>query len=310
MPSSKARSVTVKVPATVANMGPGFDSFGMAVSLYNTFTFSIAERDELILNEAQKKQADLINIAESVLQDSSTQLLWQACELVYQTCGKIRQPIAISMDCKVPMSRGLGSSSTAIIAALIAANALCQNLLSQETLLDLAIQIEHHPDNVAPALLGGVVFYDTQAYTLPWPSHWEVLTISPSYPVSTKEARTILPAQFSMADSVFNLRKASLLTYALLKADEKAFKLALEDRLHQPYRSQLIPEYHSIQEGLLKAGALGLIISGSGPTMTCFYSKEIKESLLQTLNSIINAFSVTFECHTLTIDSSGAKVLP
>jgi len=207
------------------------------------------------------------------------------------------------------MSRGLGSSSTAIIAALVAANHFCGNALSQNTLLDLAIQLEHHPDNVAPALLGGVVFYDTQAYSLPWPKQWRVLTISPSYPVSTKEARTILPAQVSMADSIFNLRKASLLTYALLQADETAIKKALDDRLHQPYRSQLIPEYQALETSMLDAGAYGFIISGSGPTMACFYPSEIQDSLLQALSTVIQGFKVSFECHSLLVDSVGATII-
>jgi homoserine kinase len=307
--SVTASSVTVKVPATIANMGPGFDSFGMAVALYNQFTFTLSEKDELLLNESQQAHPDLVAMAQEVASNASKQLLWQALDTVYTACGQARPPITISMLCKVPMSRGLGSSSTAIIAALLAANAFCNKALSEEALLDLAIQLEHHPDNVAPALLGGVVFYDSQAYKLPWPDHWRVLTISPSYSVSTKEARTILPAQVSMADSIFNLRKASLLTYALLQADEKALKKALDDRLHQPYRSQLIPEYKALKTSVLDAGAYGFIISGSGPTMACFYPNEIKESLLQALNGVIKGLRVSFECHSLSIDSVGATVI-
>ena len=153
------------------------------------------------------------------------------------------------------------------------------------------------------------MFYDTQAYKLPWPDHWRVLTISPSYSVSTKEARTILPVQVSMADSIFNLRKASLLTYALLQADEKALEKALVDRLHQPYRSQLIPEYKALKNSALDAGAYGFIISGSGPTMACFYPNGIKESLLQALNGVIKDLRVSFECHSLSVDSTGATVI-
>jgi len=302
-------SVTVKVPATIANMGPGFDSFGMAVALHNQFTFALSTKDELILNDSQQAHPELVAMARDVSNNSSNQLLWQALDTVYNACGQTRPPIAISMQCKVPMSRGLGSSSTAIIAALVAANSFCNTALSQNALLELAIQLEHHPDNVAPALLGGVVLYDTQAYKLPWPNHWRVLTISPSYPVSTKEARTILPAQVSMADSIFNLRKASLLTYALLQADEKAFQKALADRLHQPYRNQLIPEYKALQAGVLEAGAYGFIISGSGPTMACFYPSELKDSLLQTLNGVIKDLRVSFECHSLSVDSLGATVI-
>jgi len=302
-------SVTVKVPATIANMGPGFDSFGMAVALHNQFIFTLSEKDILVLNESQRTHSEFVTMAQDVSNNSSNQLLWQALDTVYKSCGQKRPPIAISMQCKVPMSRGLGSSSTAIIGALLAANAFCNQALSEDALLDLAIQLEHHPDNVAPALLGGVVFYDSQAYKLPWPDHWRVLTISPSYLVSTKEARTILPAQVSMADSIFNIRKASLLTYALLQADEKALQKALDDRLHQPYRSQLIPEYKALKTSVLEAGAYGFIISGSGPTMACFYPNKIKDSLLQALNGVIKDLGVSFECHSLLVDSVGATVI-
>ena len=129
--SVTASSVTVKVPATIANMGPGFDSFGMAVALHNQFTFTLSEKDELVLNESQQAHPELLAMARDVSNNASGQLLWQALDTVYKTCGQKRPAIAISMQCRVPMSRGLGSSSTAIVGALLAANVFCNKALSE-----------------------------------------------------------------------------------------------------------------------------------------------------------------------------------
>lgn len=291
---------TVRVPATIANMGPGFDSFGLAVSLYNQFWFEEAAADRLAFVPQNAELPDM----------GSESILFQAMDRLFKRAGKQQPPLQVLATAEIPMARGLGSSSTAIVAGLVAANQLLGNPFSTLELLDIAIDMEGHPDNVAPALLGGVVLCDTRPYRLPWPESWRILTLSPPYPVLTEEARRILPRQVSLEDSIFNLRKASVLTYALLCEDSSALADALADRLHQPYRRQLIREYDAIERAIRDAGALGMIISGSGSTMAIFCMTEAQESLFNQLQSLNTREGWNMAIHRLTVDTKGPQLLP
>jgi homoserine kinase len=300
-------TIMVRVPATIANMGPGFDSFGMAVSVYNRFAFNLAETDALTF--AANGQADIQGLQQETQKTVRENILWKTLEKLYERAGQPRPTVHITVEADIPVARGLGSSSTAIIAALLAGNALLNQRFSKTELLELAIELEHHPDNVAPALLGGVVLYDTKPYSLPWPTDWGIIALSPDYPVKTESARRILPEAVSQTDSVFNLRKASVLTYALLREDADALRAALDDRLHQPYRRKLIAEYDALEQLVLEHGAFGIIISGSGPTMAVFYPNVLHASLLETLNAAIHQHHWPIRLHDVTLDRDGAQIV-
>jgi homoserine kinase len=296
---------TVRVPATIANMGPGFDSFGMAVSLYNRFTFTPAEPGTPdTLSFSATGNADLSSLSG---ESTSDNIVLQAMNRLYAKAGQSRPPMRITVQADIPVTRGLGSSSTAIIAGLVAANRLLGEPFEPEELLDLAIEMEGHPDNVAPALLGSVVLYDTNAYCMTWPPEWRIMTLSPAYPVSTEEARKILPQQCSLGDAIFNLRKASVLTYALLQQDAEALRLSLQDKLHQPYRRHLIAEYDPIEQLVMNAGAYGMIISGSGSTMAVFYPSVLHASLVEKVQTLITEKGWAIELNTLAVDTDGAQ---
>lgn len=294
---------TVRVPATIANMGPGFDSFGMAVSLYNRFTFQPASRDTLTFS--MESSAD----TSALSGDAADNILFKAMDRLYAKAGKVRPSFQVTVQADIPVARGLGSSSTAIVAGLIAANQFLGEPYESLALLEIAIEMEGHPDNVAPALLGGVVLYDTQPYVLPWPMEWRVMVISPSYTVMTEDARRILPKTVSLEDAVFNLRKASALTYALLREDPDALRASLTDRLHQPYRRQLIPEYDAIEKLVMDDGAFGMIISGSGSTMAVFYPTVMHAFLLEKLKELIRVEGWDVEINDVTVDADGAQLL-
>jgi len=296
---------TVRVPATIANMGPGFDSFGMAVSLYNRFTFEIAEPGTLdSLSFSTAGMADMSALAG---ESASENIVLQAMSRLYDHAGQIRPAMKVSVQADIPVARGLGSSSTAIIAGLLAANRLLGNVYPPDELLDVVIDMEGHPDNVAPALHGGVVLYDTQAYRLPWPIEWRIMTLSPDYPVSTEEARRILPKDYTLADAIYNLRKASVLTYALLQGDPEALRQSLHDRLHQPYRCHLIAEYELIERLVMDAGAYGMIISGSGSTMAVFYPSVLHATLVEQVENLIARQHWRMDLNCLALDTDGAK---
>jgi homoserine kinase len=228
---------------------------------------------------------------------------------LYAKAGKQRPPFKVTVEADIPVARGLGSSSTAIVAGLVAANQFLGEPFNAHDLLALGIEMEGHPDNVAPALLGGVVLYDTRPYILPWPIEWRVFLLSPSYPVLTEEARRILPPTVPLADSIFNLRKASALTYALLREDMDALRDSLHDKLHQPYRRGLIKEYELIERVVMDDGAFGMIISGSGSTMAVFYPTVIHAFLLEKLEVLIQAQGWDIQINDVTVDTDGATLL-
>ena len=302
----------VRVPATIANIGPGFDSFGLAVSLYNTFTFSPANKHAI--------EGDL---PQGISKDPGENLIFKAMDYFFSRTGHLPCGIKVTIDAQIPLARGLGSSSSAIVAGLMAANLISGDPLSKQDLLQLATQLEGHPDNVAPALMGGLQLCDESAspgagigkinaYTLPFPADWRIVVMIPDYTVLTEEARRVLPDKVSFNDAVFNMRKASLLTYALLNHDGKAFAASLEDKMHQPYRGKLLKEWQSIRDMAAECGAFGAVISGSGPTMAVFYSKECQSDIMAGLDDVaetVGTPEIRLTMKKLSLDLSGASPL-
>lgn len=273
--------ISLRVPATTANLGPGFDSFGLALKLYNRFEFTPADRDQLYVLPGTCVDVNSLSL------NPAENLIFQAIEHYYKDLGETRPALEVGVGAHIPLARGLGSSSTAIVAGISAANILVGSPMNRQELLQLAIKIEGHPDNVAPALLGGCLLCDdTDAYRLPWPEDWHVLIVVPEKPLPTKEARAVMPSAYPLDDAVYSLRKASLLTYSLLQADEQAFTRCLEDKLHQPYRGPLIPEFMPVKTAAQEAGAFGTVISGAGSSLAIFYPETRTQPLCSALNTL------------------------
>lgn len=272
---SSNSSVTVSVPATTANLGPGFDCLGAALALHNRFTFSrIAGSDaplELIVSgsDAQHMPIDASN------------LIYQAFTRLYDQIGEPVPAVRIVVEVGVPLARGLGSSATAIVGGLLGANALAGFPLRREAVMQLAITLEGHPDNVVPALFGGCQlavanYSDPQVKTatadwliceIPW--HPEIVPIVaiPNFELSTQKARSVLPSHYSRLDASFNVAHLGLLLRALETGNLDWLRAALQDRIHQPYRQALIPGYEAVHAAAMAAGACGVVISGAGPTL-------------------------------------------
>jgi homoserine kinase len=253
----------VSVPATTANIGAGFDCLGAALSLYNHFEFSLADR---LTITASGEGADKVERDE-------TNLVYQAIANFYQHIDRPIPAIAFHTNTKIPLSRGLGSSATAIVGGLIGANLLAGSPLERGELLDLAIAMEGHPDNVAPAMLGGCqLMASNQAggweyCDLQWHESIAIAVAIPDFELSTAKARAVLPKQFSMSDAVFNASHLALLTHGIQTGNASWLKAGLQDRLHQPYRQSLITGMADVQAAAIAAGAYGLVISGAGPTL-------------------------------------------
>ena len=297
-------TITVIVPATTANLGPGFDCIGAALTLYNEFKFTSADAGFSISVtgvEADRVKTDGSNLA------------YQAFLKLYQHLDQKPPSVQIDINLGVPLARGLGSSATAIVGGLIGANHLAGSPLNQTEVMELAIALEGHPDNVVPALLGGCRLAATnetnewQICDIPWHQNLIPVVAIPDFELSTAEARRVLPDQVSRADAIFNTAHLGLLLRALETGRGDWLKAALQDRLHQPYRQALIPGYETVRAAAVAAGAYGMVISGAGPTLLALVDTERAATVETEIASAWKEAGITASVRSLAIDTQGAK---
>ncbi|MDB9340884.1 MULTISPECIES: homoserine kinase [Cyanophyceae] len=297
-------SITVTVPATTANLGPGFDCIGAALTLYNKFKFTRLDEGGLIIAvtgaEAERVQTDESN------------LLYQAFVKLYQYIGQTPPSVKMEIQLGVPLARGLGSSATAIVGGLVGANQLAGAPLTQLQVMELAIAMEGHPDNVVPALLGGCRLAATSADNweicdIPWNENIVPVLAIPDFELSTSEARQVLPTQVSRADAIFNTAHLGLLLRGLQTGKGEWLSTALQDRLHQPYRQALIPGYDAVNTAAMKAGAYGMVISGAGPTLLALVDQLHSQAVESAMLSAWQETGITATVRSLSLDTQGAS---
>lgn len=309
--------VSVKVPATSANIGPGFDTMGIAFPLYNTVTIEETILPgsgvliELVSDFDYKDKA----LLEHIPVDENS-IIYKAVELLYNSIGQTPSELKITVDSKIPMTRGLGSSSSVIVGALIAANELLGKPADEAALLSIATEIEGHPDNVAPAILGGMLFASLQEdgsvvyKKLPWPEDWKITACVPDFELSTDVARSVLPKEVPMKDAIFNAQRMAMFVDAVHTHDSKMMKFALQDRLHQPYRMNLIPGFAEILEALkYEENVLGCVISGAGSTILLITENNGAEKAKNIVKNIWHDLNVKVDLYDFPIDCEGAKII-
>ncbi len=255
--------IRVQVPATTANLGPGFDCLGMALELYNIVEFSKIPRG-LIIEVEGEGAGDLAC--------NEGNLVYRAARQVFDRVGYMPAGLRIRLINGIPVGRGLGSSASAVIGGIIAANMLCGTNLSKREILALACSMEGHPDNIAPALLGGLVIYASVDDEITWtkvdlPVGLKTVVAVPDFAMSTRDTREALPHMVTMRDAVFNIGRAALLVAALQKGDLSVLGTAMEDKLHQSFRAGMIPGYKKVVSAARLAGARGVALSGAGPAI-------------------------------------------
>lgn len=253
----------IVVPATTANIGPGFDCLGIALSLYNEI--EVEEISEGLVIEVEGRDKEKIETNEN-------NLVYQSMLRTFDKIGSYPKGLKIKQFNNIPISRGLGSSAACIVGGVMAANKLMNSPLSTEEMLELAVEIEGHPDNVAPALLGGVVVsYREEGKTtyvrFPVNQNLKFVVAIPEIQLSTKVSRGALPEVVPFKDAVANVGKASLLVAALMSGELDKIAFSLEDRLHQPYRVELMESLKNIFEGAKSQGIHQLFLSGAGPSI-------------------------------------------
>ncbi|MBR8839791.1 MAG: homoserine kinase [Stigonema ocellatum SAG 48.90 = DSM 106950] len=308
--------VSVTVPATTANLGPGFDCIGAALTLYNEFKFTplLSSSGGLTINVIGAE-------AERVKTDESN-LLYQAFIKLYQHVDVTPPPVKIEIRLGVPLARGLGSSATAIVGGLLGANLFCGEVLSQLQVMELAIALEGHPDNVVPALLGGCRLAATgvenepprrrgrqgwEVCEVPWCGEVVPVVAIPDFELSTQEARGVLPTEVSRADAIFNTAHLGLLLRGLETGRGDWLRAALQDRLHQPYRKVLIPGYEAVYSAAVAAGAYGMVISGAGPTLLALTDPVNSDAVAAAMAAAWKEAGISAVVRSLCVDTQGAR---
>ncbi|SDN56022.1 homoserine kinase [Paenibacillus sp. yr247] len=256
------QKVRVKVPASTANLGPGFDSLGMALNLFAWIDLAISDQTTI----------HLIGDQMNGIPTDKSNLIYKVAQMVFQEAGVSLPELDITMYSEIPLTRGLGSSASAIVGALAGANALIGNKLTTYELFQIASRLEKHPDNVGASLFGGIVvaFWDgekAESIRIEPDANLEVLVAIPAFQLSTEKARGVMPKLVPMKDAVFNLSHSSLLVAALATNNLGMIRHAMKDALHQPYRAPLIPGMKTLLAQAENHGALGVALSGAGPTM-------------------------------------------
>jgi homoserine kinase len=297
---------TIRVPATTANLGAGFDCIGAALSRYNEFTFTPIDTENLVIAvtgvEAARVDTDASNLA------------YQAFLNLYAQID--RTPPGIKLDIKlgVPLARGLGSSATAIVGGLLGANALANNPLSPAEVMQLAIEMEGHPDNVVPALIGGCRLAATAANgwaiaDIPWHSSIVPVVAIPDFELSTAQARSVLPNEYSRADAIFNTAHLGLMIRGLETGNAQWLTAGLIDRIHQPYRQKLIPGYTDVEQAVIAAGGYGMVISGAGPTLLAMTTANRAEAVAMAMAESWGIHQIQVQAQPLVLDLQGAVVI-
>ena len=292
------KRVTIRVPATTANLGPGFDAFGCALSLYTDVTFEETECG-LEITGCDEEYTGPDNLA------------YVSYCAALATMSEELRGVKIHIEAQIPVCRGLGSSAALLVAGAMGANVLRGNKLSTQGLLNITNAMEGHPDNLAPAFYGGLtasMVDNGLPVCVNFPLHpdWEFLALVPDFDLPTAVARQALPTEYNRADAVYNIAHGALVLKALELGDEKLLRNAMQDRIHQPYRKKMIPDYDKI-ESLIRTTGAAFCLSGAGPTLLCITRNPgLEGQLAKKLHDITEA---NWQMIPLHVEFEGARVI-
>ena len=309
--------VSVKVPATSANLGPGFDCLGIALPIYNTVTI-----DETVLPGtgveinilSQDENFDDLIIDHIPTDENS--IVYKAVELLYNSIGQTPSELKINIQTQIPVTRGLGSSAAVIVGALIAANHLLGEPADESAILSIATEIEGHPDNVTPAVVGGLVLSSMEDdgsilyRKIDWPEDWAITVCVPDVELATEISRSVLPENVPMQDAVFNTKRMGMLIQAIHTQDEELMKAALTDKLHQPYRAKLVPWMDEINQSIKHDDDIfGCVLSGAGSTVLVISKQNATDRVRNKISEVMTNLNVKADIKTLKVENDGATIV-
>lgn len=297
----------VRIPASSANLGPGFDALAIALSVYNYVEVEVGPAEAPI-------QITVLGQGAGELPEDKDNLVFKALTRAFEHQGQEVPSLSLRLVNNIPIARGMGSSAAAIVGGLMAAQQLLEVPLSQEEMLKLALELEGHPDNISAALLGGLVIScgsddKTHYFKTQLPNSLELVVAVPEFKLSTQAARDILPQTLTFEQAVFNLSRTALLTAGLLTNDLSVLPVALDDKLHQPYRSSLVPGMPEVFDVAKKAGALGVALSGAGPSVIAF-TQQKTEAIGTAMQQAFKDHGVAAEIIITSPATQGAEILP
>ncbi|MDD4780062.1 MAG: homoserine kinase [Tissierellia bacterium] len=289
--------IKITVPASTANIGPGFDTLGLALNLYNIYTFE-EYNNKLIIEGCPDEFKNENN------------LVYKSFMYVANELGKNVKGLKIKIDSNIPVSRGLGSSSACIVGGVFGANALLDGNLSLHELFEIAVKIEGHPDNIAPAIFGGItasIVDDNVPYYTKYKIHDDIkfCALIPNFETSTYQARKLLPTEVSFEDAIFNISRVAVLLKSLEKGDFNLISKSLKDTLHQEYRKTLIYEYEKVEKICKDNGSKGFFVSGSGPTLMNIVDSY---NFALDIEDCLTTLDYKWEIKLLEADENGVKV--
>jgi homoserine kinase len=293
-------SVTVRVPATTANLGPGFDTLGVALKLHNQI--SIRETENLTVERVDAMRGDAGALA----------MTREAMDAFFRRSKVKPHGAQVEVKGDVPTTGGLGSSVTVRLGIVFALNELDGRPLSDAALLEVVTELEDHPDNAAPALFGGFVVSGIVGGTIRYrrfnvPPSLKFVVCVPDFPVSTEKARALLPKQVSMSDAVDNMKRVALITSIFATGDYSLLRGLFDDKLHQPYRKKLIPMLDDVIKAGVEAGALAGWLSGSGSSIMCI-TEQKEKAVAEAMVNIFAKQQIRCEPHILVADNDGTRV--
>ncbi|AKN30836.1 serine kinase [Clostridium carboxidivorans P7] len=279
--------VEVRVPATSANMGPGFDCLGIAVNMYNRFIVEEIE-EGLIFEGCDDKFKNEDN------------LIYRAMKKCFEKIGYKPTGLKIKIESEIPVSRGLGSSAACVIGGVVCANELAGRVLNNQQLLDLAVEVEGHPDNINPAFCGGMTVSISEGEEVVYnkvniKEGIKFCALIPNFTLSTEKARAVLPKNVDYKQGIYNIGRTALLISALNNGDFHLLKFACKDKLHEDYRAQLIENFYPVKEQCEKLNCLGVFLSGAGPTIMVMLKEEdndFTKNIQKFLNTLKNKWTV------------------
>ena len=300
---AEAQIARIRVPATTANLGAAFDAVGLALQLYL--------RVEIRRLDGGSSRLEFSGQDSHLVPTDESNLVWRIMAEVAAQNGAELPPFSLCVENQIPITKGLGSSASAALAGAAAANFLCGLRLAPETLLAIAAAKEGHPDNVAPALWGGLVASIGGEKILcsrsEFPSNWTVVAVTPDFELETKRARAVLPSQVPYRDAVFNVQRAAFLMSQLTQGRREGLREAMSDMLHQPYRCELLPGLREILAMEDRDGLLGVALSGAGSTVIAFadsHEREIGYGICR----IFSQHGLNAQIRLLKADNEGLRV--
>ncbi|HEY9869467.1 MAG TPA: homoserine kinase [Candidatus Obscuribacterales bacterium] len=307
-----ARRLALRIPGSTSNLGPGFDTLGLALGIYTRLTF-----DLLLSNDPQVPLITLKGAIARGLPADRNNLIYAVLSKLWHDKPELLHRVRITIESDIPLGRGLGSSATAILGTVWAARVLAGEDPDRAGVLADATPLEGHPDNLAASLHGGLIICAEAASSrhiitqrLKWPDEWHTILVVPAYSLTTRVARAVLPKQVPLPDAVANVQRVALLVAAVVNRDETALFEALNDRLHEPYRLEMVPELSLLRRHLSGMPILGCVLSGAGSSVLIVVNKRHKGQVVDSLTAWSASQRSAPRILDLIVDHEGLKELP